>query len=121
MPADIGRGTSWRLWLPTCQVRLTKRCLKASSHTSPTVHDPGGESAEAEPEAPSGKATCIKLPSWEGWSVDDHVGGEDLWMGEPSLSSSSRTVLRKLLELEGKSQHSWPELLPTPKPQDGAY
>lgn len=33
---------------------------------------------------------------------------------EPPPSSSSRTVLRKLLELEGKSQHSWPELLPIP-------
>jgi hypothetical protein len=32
--------------------------------------------------------------------VDDHVGGEGLWMGEPPLSSSSRTVLRKLLELK---------------------
>lgn len=48
--------------------------------------------------------------------MDDHVGGEGLWMGEPPLSSSSRTVLRKLLELEGNSQHSWPELLNSQAP-----
>lgn len=42
--------------------------------------------------------------------------------GPGGPSSSSRTVLRKLLELEGDSQNSCSELLPTPLPQtqDGA-
>lgn len=57
-----------------------KCCLKASSHTSPRVLDPEGKSAEAEPEAQSGKATCIKLPSWECvWTIrEEKVYG---WCG----------------------------------------
>lgn len=47
-------------------------------HTSPTVPVPGGRSAEAEPEAQSGKETCLYKVAMLIGCVD-HVGGGGLW------------------------------------------
>lgn len=56
-----------------------------------------------------------QIPSWEGvWTMWE--GRSVDGVGEAPPSSSPRTVQGKLLELEGNSQHSWSELLPTPQP-----
>lgn len=80
-----------------------KCCLKATQALQSMILEGGVQRQNQRLSCQAGRECG---PCGRGRSMDG--------VGEAPPSSSSRTVPGKLLELEGNSQHSWSELLPTP-------